>query len=228
MKSLNILGIIISLMVLVIPITGCTSSGEFFADKNLETAIRDSLDLLLGERITTDNLANLVRLSGADSNISDLSGIGYCFNLVEVDLPNNKISDISPLFSLDNLVTLNLQNNQISQIPAACTFFSLVTFNLAGNQISDISPFNSISNLTNLSIAGNKLTDISPLKSLVNLMRLNLSGNQISDISPLLENTGLVEGDDVNLTGNSLDLSEGSEDIVNIQALENRGVRVIY
>ena len=228
MNRFKILAIIISLLVLITMIAGCTKSDGLFPDKNLDSAIRDALDLLLGERITTDNLANLVRLLADGSNITNLSGLEHCVNLVETDLSNNKISDISPLIFLDNLVTLNLQNNRISQIPAACTFSSLVNINLAGNQISDISPFNSLSNLANLSMAGNKLTDISPLGSLFNLTRLNLSGNQISDISPLLENSGIGEGDDVNLEGNNLDLSEGSEDTVNIKVLQDRGVIVHY
>jgi Leucine-rich repeat (LRR) protein len=59
-------------------------------------------------------------------------------------------------------------------------------------------------------------------------MRLNLSGNQISDISPLLENSGIGEGDDINLEDNNLDLSEGSEDMLNIKALQDRGVIVNY
>lgn len=228
MNRFKILAIIISLLVLITMIVGCTESDGLLPDKNLDLAVRNTLDLLLGERITTDNLADLIGLLADDSNITNLSGLEYCINMLETDLSNNKISDISPLILLDNLVTLNLQNNRISQIPDACTFSSLASINLSGNQISDISLFSSISNLANLSMAGNKLTDISPLGSLFNLMRLNLSGNQISDISPLLENSGIGEGDDINLEDNNLDLSEGSEDMLNIKALQDRGVIVNY
>lgn len=228
MNRFKILAIIISLLVLITMIIGCTKSDGLLPDKNLDSAVRNTLDLLLGERITTDNLADLIGLLADDINITNISGLEYCINMLETDLSNNKISDISPLIFLDNLVTLNLQNNRISQIPAACTFSSLASINLSGNQISDISPFSSVSNLANLSMAGNKLTDISPLGSLFNLTRLNLSGNQISDISPLLENSGIGEGDDINLEDNNLDLSEGSEDMVNIKALQDRGVVVNY
>jgi len=79
-----------------------------------------------------------------------------------------------------------------------------------------------------LSISDNQISDVSPLASPFNLTRLNLNGNQISDISPLLENSGLSEGDDIYVKGNNLDLTEGSEDMAGIKALENRGVRVIY
>ena len=43
-----------------------------------------------------------------------------------------------------------------------------------------------------------------------------------------MENTGLGEGDEVWLEDNTLDLGEGSEDMENIRALEDRGVRVKY
>jgi Leucine-rich repeat (LRR) protein len=227
-KHIKILVAIILPLILIALIAGCPSSDELITDNNLDATIRDTLDLLLGERITTDHLANLATLSASYRNITNLSGLEYCVNLVEADLSNNEISDISPVIFLDNLVSLNMQSNQISQIPAACTFSSLVNLNLSGNQISDISPLASILNLANLSLGGNRLTDISPLASLLNLTRLNLSGNQISDISPLLENGGLGEGDVVNLQGNKLDLSEGSEDIANIRLLESRGVEITY
>ncbi|UCG54602.1 MAG: leucine-rich repeat domain-containing protein [Dehalococcoidia bacterium] len=228
MKRFKIFAVVISPLILIALIVGCPSSDELIADNNLEATVRDTLDLLLGERVTTDHLANLTLLSANDSNITNLSGLEYCINLVEADFSNNIIGDISPVIFLDNLVTLNMWNNQISQIPAACTFSSLVNLNLSGNQIEDISPLASVLNLANLSISGNRLTDISPLESLLNLTRLNLSGNQISDISPLLENSGLGEGDVVNLEGNELDLTEGSEDIASIRLLESRGVEITY
>jgi len=43
-----------------------------------------------------------------------------------------------------------------------------------------------------------------------------------------VENSGLGAGDKVLLEGNNLDLSEGSEDMENIKALEDRGVVVHY
>ena len=52
---------------------------------------------------------------------------------------------------------------------------------------------------------------------------LYLARNQISDISPLVANSGLGEGDEVWLGNNNLDLSEGSEDLENITALEDGG-----
>jgi len=57
---------------------------------------------------------------------------------------------------------------------------------------------------------------------------LNLDRNQISDIAPLLGNSGLGEGDQVDLKNNNLDLSENSEDMADIRQMEGRGVKVYY
>ena len=43
-----------------------------------------------------------------------------------------------------------------------------------------------------------------------------------------MENSGLGKGDEVSIKDNNLDLSEGSEDMENIRALEDRGVKVTY
>ena len=52
-----------------------------------------------------------------------------------------------------------------------------------------------------------------------------LKDNQIEDLAPLVANTGLSEGDEVNLTGNPLSDQALNEQI---PALEVRGVSVTY
>ena len=72
------------------------------------------------------------------------------------------------------------------------------------------------------------MSDLSPLAGLTTFWQLDLGDHQISDISPLVENSELGAGDTVNLVGNNLDLSEGSEDLENVRKLESRGVRISY
>ena len=96
------------------------------------------------------------------------------------------------------------------------------------NEIGDISPLASLTNLTSLWLQSNQINDISPLENLTNLTLLKLWSNQISDISPLVENSGLGTGDQILLYGNNLDISEDSEDMEDIKALEDRGVDVGY
>jgi Leucine-rich repeat (LRR) protein len=85
-----------------------------------------------------------------------------------------------------------------------------------------------LAELTILRAELSDITDLSGLEYCTNLTVLLLFGDQISDISPLVENSGLGEGDVVTITDNNLDLSEGSEDMENIGALEDRGVVVYY
>jgi len=62
-------------------------------------------------------------------------------------------------------------------------------------------PLASLINITLLNLDGNQIRDISPLDSLTNLSRLTLYDNQMSDIEPLVANTGVAEGDVVDLRG---------------------------
>ncbi len=186
--------------------TPSESQNVIFLDENLDKAIRDTLGKPVGEEITVAELATLTTLGAESSNITDLSGLEYCTNLTILTINENQISDLSPLASLTSLTEIGLGENQIS----------------------DISPLASLANLTRTHLGENQISDISPLANLTSLTLLILWQNQISDISPLVENSGLGAGDKVLLEGNNLDLSEGSEDMENIRALENRGVVVNY
>jgi Leucine-rich repeat (LRR) protein len=86
----------------------------------------------------------------------------------------------------------------------------------------------SLTNLMALGVSSNQISDISPLSNLTSLTRLILDDNQISDLSPLVKNSGLDTEDVLLLGENNLDLSEGSQDMENIRALEDRGVVVRY
>jgi len=177
-----------------------------FPDEKLGAAIKDALGKPVGEEITVVELATLTTLGAESSNITDLSGLEYCTNLTGLGLRGNQINDISPLANLTSLTRLALM----------------------GNQISDISPLENLTNLFFINLFNNKISDISPLSNLTSLTDLTLWENQISDITPLVENSGLGAGDKVWLEDNNLDLSEASEDMENIKALEDRGVVVYY
>lgn len=96
------------------------------------------------------------------------------------------------------------------------------------SDIADLSGLEYCTNLAGLYLFENQISDISPLENLTSLIGLILGENQISDITPLVENSGLGTGDEVWLEENNLDLGEGSEDMENIRALEDRGVVVHY
>ena len=183
-----------------------TSEIVIFADSNLEQAVRDTLGIPAGQPITKEKMKELKILNANWNSIFNLSGLEYAINLQELNLWANEIKDISPLSNLSNLWLLWLSNNQIS----------------------DISPLANLTNLQMLDLEDNQISDISPLANLTNLQWLDISDNQISDISPLVSNTGLGQGDVVDLKNNPLDLTPGSDDMKNIQILQNRGVTVYY
>ena len=129
---------------------------------------------------------------------------------------------------LEGLTSLEVGNAGITDLTGLEHCTNLTNLTLNENQISDTSPLADLTNLTQLRLDGNQISDITPLANLTSVTRLGLWQNQISDISPLVENSGLGAGDKVLLVDNNLDLSEGSEDMENIRALENRGVVVNY
>jgi len=173
-------------------------------------------------------LTNLQWLNFYNNRISDISPLANLTNLQELYLDHNQISDISPLANLTNLQVLYLSENQISDISPLAKLTNLQWLNFYNNRISDISPLANLTNLQDLYLDHNRISDISPLANLTNLQWLYLDHNQISDISPLVSNTGLGQGDWVSLENNLLDLTPGSDDMQNIQILQNRGVGVTY
>jgi len=174
------------------------------------------------------NLTNLLVLYLYSNQINDINPLANLTNLQELHLGRNQISDISPLANLTNLQKLDLDYNQISNIIPLANLTNLQELVLDYNQISNIIPLANLTNLQELNLWLNQISDINPLANLTNLQKLVLGENQISDISPLVSNTGLGQGDYVNLEYNLLDLTPGSDDMQNIQILQNRGVTVYY
>ena len=102
------------------------------------------------------------------------------------------------------LTGLDATNKNITNLTGLEAATQLTYLDLRYNFISDISPLARLTNLTVLELGQNNITDISPLAGLTNLTALNLWDNFLSDISPLVANTGLGNGDEVNVQGNPL------------------------
>ncbi|BAF60986.1 hypothetical membrane protein [Pelotomaculum thermopropionicum SI] len=198
-----------------------------FNDANLEAAVRDALGKLDGD-ITSADMAGLTYLSAADRGIADLTGLEYAVNLQELDIWSNQITGISPLAGLTTLQKLELSGNQISDISPLSNLSNLLFLNLGSNQISAISALAGLTGLQDLRLNENQISNIAALADLKNLQYLDLQKNQVSDLAPLVANSGLGEGDIVDLTGNPLDTTPGSQNMLDIQALQARGVNVAY
>ena len=81
-----------------------------------------------------------------------------------------------------------------------------------------------LTNLTRLELDNNFISDISALTGLTNLRSLDLGYNPIFDLSPLVANTGLGDGDWIDVWNRS-NVPANHPDIA---VLRERGVRVAY
>jgi len=171
------------------------------------------------------NLTKLQELTLTNGGIRHISPLSNLTKLQRLRLGSNLISDITPLNKLINLQELYLWYNQISNIRPLRHLTNLQRLGLESNKIKDISSLGSLANLQELTLTDNWIIDISFLSNLTKLKRVYLAKNQIRNISPLVNNTGIGEGDEVDLKGNPLN-DEAYE--VHIPALQKRGVKVQF
>lgn len=170
-------------------------------------------------------LVDLVQLNIGENPISDLSPAAGFTNLEVLTINYTQIRDFSALGSLTKLKTLRLNGLQIDNIQMLSPHTGLEELHLTANQLEDLSPLAGLSQLKYLFADANRIADLQPLQGLANLSVLTLSFNRIVDIQPLVANSGLAQGDEINLRNNPL--SENARN-VQIPALQARGVTVHY
>lgn len=188
-------------------------------------------------------ISSLLVLKLEVNRISDLSPLRTLGKLQWLEVGYNRISDVGPLSGLARLQVLSLYNNQIREISPLSKLTMLKALALDDNHISDISALAKLKRLAVVYLENNRIKDISPLELLADIgerapmgrkikhrgrvftVHLGLSNNRITEISPLVRNSGIGQGDGVDLRGNPL-----SDDSINklIPQLEQRGVRVLY
>ncbi|MFC1731536.1 leucine-rich repeat domain-containing protein [candidate division KSB1 bacterium] len=194
------------------------------------------------------NLTKLKELSLTQHHtFSDISPLAGMTEMRELDLDGNLITDISPLAGMTKLEYLRLDYSPVADISALANMIELREVYFIAGTFADISPISGLENLEilqafdckiediplldnlvnliHLRLLHNNITDISSLKNVISLKAVELGYNQIEDILPLVENSGIGNGDYVDLSGNPL-----NEQSVNeyIPALQNRGVNVSY
>jgi Leucine-rich repeat (LRR) protein len=202
---------LVTLFLLISPASAARNQVVAFPDVELEAQIRSALDKPVGDiyqsdlkKITTLKAYGIFPL--VSEIIYSLSGLEYCTNLRELVIHQYLVTDISPLASLKHLRALSLPENSLD---------------------GDISALAGLTRLVKLDLSCTGLTDISLLTNFRHLNRLYLIDNHISDISPLVANPGIGRGDVVDLSLNDLDLTENSDDIINLETLRSRGVTII-
>ena len=170
-------------------------------------------------------LTNLRSLYLSNNDIADISALSGLTSLEWLYLYNDDISNIAPLSGLINLRSLSLGNNDIADISVLSGLTSLERLSLHSNSISNITPLSGLINLRSLSLGNNDIADISVLSGLTSLEWLALHSNSISNIAPLVANTGLGEGDQVDVRNNPLSTTSIN---THIPALQGRGVNVRF
>ncbi|MCK9460831.1 MAG: hypothetical protein M0R80_14430 [Proteobacteria bacterium] len=126
---------------------------------------------------------------------------------------------------VSQLVYLEASSRQIALLDGIQCLTALTELYLGDNQISDIGPLERLTSLQDLVLEVNGIADIGPLEGLTDLATLSLHSNEVSDLAPLVANAGLGEGDVVWLADNPLEMGEQA---ANIEALEDRGVTLVF
>ena len=147
-------------------------------------------------------------------------------NLEEVvrqalDLPQGRFTPED----IDSLTRISASDQAIHSLTGLEHFTALQRLDLKNNEIADITPLAALAEMDSLELKDNQIVDVTPLTGLTRLAWLELANNLIEDVAPLVANTGLGEGDRVNLENNPLSDQARSEQI---PALQARGVEVQY
>jgi Leucine-rich repeat (LRR) protein len=136
-------------------------------------------------------------------NITDLSGLSGLdlMGILFVGLP---VSDISVVANWTNLSAAIITSTAVADVSPLGGLTGLTLLNLTNNLITDISPLATLTGLESLDLSGNQIADISALEGLVNLQSLGIALNQVTDLTALINNTGLGEDDQVDISDNPL------------------------
>ena len=160
-------------------------------DPNLESAIREALNLPGNTPITQQEMLRLEKLTAKEAEIENINGLKYASNLKSLVLSVNNISNITPLAELTNLDFLILRNNPIADLSPLANLTKLTYINLSGVIIEDLTPLSNLTQLRELHAIHCQIQDITPLSNLTQLVLLNIQANRIVDISPLANLTAL-------------------------------------
>lgn len=174
-------------------------------------------------------LNKLELLNLNNNQISDLTLFANFTSLRDLYICcSNTYTDISPLASLTNLEELAIGGQDRGGISILANLDNLKSIWVESNDLddADMSVFEG-KDLELLNLADNNVTNLDFLTDFTELMVLNLRDNDITDISALVDNSGIGDGDIVDISNNLLDLDDPDVQ-ADIQALLDRGVDLTY
>ena len=217
------------------PLAGLTSLTELRLGENVVSdleplagltslAVLYLFNTLVSDLTPLSNLTSLASLELGGTRISDLEPLAG-LNLVILGLLGTSISDLTPLSAIPSLRYLDLRTSSISDLTELSGLTFLRELSLNNNWIEDLEPLSSLTSLRYLNLDRNYVRNVAPLAGLTSLTRLVLARNYIVDAEPLARNTGLGDGDRLNLKGNTLSAKSLETDI---PRLLQRGVEVLF
>ena len=179
--------VLLSILVVLNMGVSIADAQRWIPDTNLRTAVRETLDLADGARLTKAAMRDLTELSVSGSGVSDLKGLEFATNLIALKLNNNRVSDLSALSGLENLTHLYLWKNDITDVEPLRDLTQLELLRFTDNSVSDVSALEGLVNLRSLRLKNNRVSDVSALSGLENLEDLQLAGNQITNTGVLAD-----------------------------------------
>ena len=176
-----------------------------FPDPALENAIRRTFDYYSGD-LTAVKLMELDTLHADRSEITDITGIGYCDNVIVLGLYENNISSLEPISKMSNLKILSIYSNNISDVSPLASNLNLETIILSNNNITDFSALSSLPKLRSLNLNSNPIQNFSGMLQMPYLKNIYLSNLETCDLSYVygLENLWFFDAINSNLS----DISE--------------------
>ena len=179
-------------------------------DPNLESAIREALQLPDSVPITQLEMLRLRDLEAGQREITDLTGLEFASNLIGLYVSGNwtvnssssaSSLDLLPLLNLTELKILLISRSRISDLTPLAKLTQLKRLILVENGIRDITPLAGLVNLDGLTLLENPIAALSALANLTQLKELQIRAGRITDITPLANLTNLIT---LNLHGNQI------------------------
>lgn len=167
-----------------------------FPDAKLLAQVKLALGLADDEEVTTINILDLdtlnidagTDLTGAISEISDLTGLGEATNLKYLHMGNTGVADLSPISGLRNIEYFRINNTPVTDLSPLSGYTSITYFNANSTTgITDISPLAGNTGLQTAILRavpfGNE--GMATIGNFTSLYRLNMRDTQVTDISVL-------------------------------------------
>lgn len=187
------------------------------------------LRLSSNDIVDISSLAGLTQLSSLELSNNAITSVSAlsALTLGRLEVNGNPIADISPLAGMTSLGSLNIANTGSSDLSYLTNLTGLWNLTAGSNGVTDVTPLQGLTNLSNLDLYDNDISNAAPLSALTNLNYLDVSFNTVGDLSfvaplqwlyglyvsynsftdlaPLANNSGLADGDYVDIAGNPLD-----------------------